>query len=117
MKKLLTLEEIAQFMLGIYLFNQTPYAWWWFPVLLFLPDISMLGYLINPKIGAWLYNFVHHKLLTITILICGYVVDNSTMVLIGAILLAHSAMDRALGYGLKHEDSFSHTHLGIIGKK
>ncbi|MFN0216732.1 MAG: DUF4260 family protein [Saprospiraceae bacterium] len=24
--------------------------------------------------------------------------------------------DRALGYGLKYTDSFSNTHLGIIGK-
>jgi hypothetical protein len=28
---------------------------------------------------------------------------------------AHIGMDRALGYGLKYEDAFQHTHLGIIG--
>lgn len=115
MKKLLILEEVAQFGLGIFLFSRLEFAWWWFPALILTPDFSMIGYLLNPKIGAWLYNFVHHKLLAIVILICGYVVDNSTLVLIGSILFAHSAMDRIFGYGLKYEDAFSNTHLGKIG--
>ena len=31
------------------------------------------------------------------------------------LLLAHTSMDRVMGYGLKHTDSFQHTHLGRIG--
>ena len=34
----------------------------------------------------------------------------------GIILLAHSAFDRMLGYGLKYSDSFKNSHLGKIGK-
>jgi len=34
-----------------------------------------------------------------------------------AIMLGHASLDRILGYGLKHLDSFNNTHLGIIGKK
>jgi Domain of unknown function (DUF4260) len=116
MKKLLQLEEIAQFALGIYLFTKLNFAWWWFPALILLPDLSMIGYLINPKIGAWLYNFVHHKLFGVLILIYGYSIDNQAVTLIGIILFAHSAMDRIFGYGLKYEDSFFNTHLGKIGK-
>jgi hypothetical protein len=33
----------------------------------------------------------------------------------GLIWAGHIAMDRALGYGLKHPDGFQHTHLGRIG--
>ncbi len=117
MKKLLILEEIAQFVLGIYLFSRLGLAWWWFPTLILLPDLSMVGYLINPKVGAWLYNFFHHKLLAILVLICGYYVDKQTITLAGIILFAHAAMDRIFGYGLKYEDAFSNTHLGKIGKK
>jgi len=29
----------------------------------------------------------------------------------------HVAVDRALGYGLKFNDDFQHTHLGWIGNK
>jgi hypothetical protein len=31
--------------------------------------------------------------------------------------VAHIGLDRALGYGLKHESGFSDTHLGRIGRK
>ena len=34
----------------------------------------------------------------------------------GAILVAHSGMDRMEGYGLKLPDAFQHTHLGRIGR-
>jgi Domain of unknown function (DUF4260) len=116
MKKLLTLEEIAQFLLGIFLFSRLDFAWWWFPALILAPDLSMLGYLVNPKIGAWLYNFFHHKLLAIIVFVLGYYVDNQTLTLAGTILFSHSAMDRIFGYGLKYEDAFTNTHLGKIGK-
>ena len=116
MKKLLTLEELAQFLLGVYLFSRLEFAWWWFPVLILLPDLSMVGYLINPKIGAWIYNFFHHKLLAISVLILAYTIDSQMFNLSGVILFSHSAMDRIFGYGLKYEDAFTNTHLGKIGK-
>lgn len=77
----------------------------------------MVGYLINPKIGAWLYNFFHHKLLAIVVLILGFWLKIPIVEFTGIILLAHSAMDRIFGYGLKFEDDFKHTHLGPIGNK
>ena len=117
MKNLLQLEEIAQFCLAVFLFSQLYYPWWLFPICLLLPDVSMLGYLINPKIGAWLYNFVHHKLVGIFILILGYWLEIPLLQFVGIILFAHSSMDRIFGYGLKFEDDFKHTHLGWMGKK
>ncbi|MEJ7830333.1 MAG: DUF4260 family protein [Segetibacter sp.] len=81
MNVLLKLEEGAIFLLCIFLFSKLNFAWWWFPALLLLPDIGMIGYTINPKIGAY-----------------------------------HISLDRVLGYGLKYNDSFSNTHLGVIGK-
>jgi Domain of unknown function (DUF4260) len=117
MKSILKLEELAEFVLGILIFSRLDFAWWYFPLLIFTPDLGMLGYLINPKIGAWMYNLVHHKALAILILILGYYQQNQIVLLIGTILFAHSAFDRLNGYGLKYEDSFQHTHLGRIGKE
>jgi hypothetical protein len=57
MKNLLKREEVGLFLLSILLFSQLPYAWWVFPACILLPDFSMLGYLANPKTGAWCYNF------------------------------------------------------------
>ena len=38
------------------------------------------------------------------------------MALAGTILIAHTGMDRAAGYGVKLASAFGDTHLGRIGK-
>ncbi|WP_199119019.1 DUF4260 domain-containing protein [Pedobacter sp. ASV28] len=116
MKQVIALEEMAMFLLAIFGFSYLPFSWWVFPALLLLPDLSMLGYLVNNKTGAILYNMVHHKALAIALFIIGMCLGSAVLQLVGIILFAHSSMDRALGYGLKYYDAFSHTHLGIIGK-
>ena len=103
------------FFISIIAFNQLQFDWWWFPTLLLLPDLSMIGYLINAKVGAYCYNFVHHKALALFIVWLGFNIQNQYLLLSGIILFAHSSMDRVFGYGLKHITSFNDTHLGIIG--
>ncbi|KEO75501.1 hypothetical protein EL17_01240 [Anditalea andensis] len=115
MTYLIKLEELAQFILAIWLFAQMDFAWWVFPACILLPDVSMVGYAVNTKVGAWVYNLFHHKTLAITILIVGFSISNDILLLAGIILFAHSAMDRILGYGLKYPDSFKHTHLEQMG--
>lgn len=117
MNKLLKLEELIQFLFGVFLFSQTSYSWWVFPALILLPDIGMLGYLINSKTGAFLYNLFHLKSVALIILMLGLYNNNEILKLIGIIMFSHAAMDRIFGYGLKYPDSFKNTHLGKIGKK
>lgn len=114
MKSTLKLEEIAQFGLGLYLFSLLPYAWWWFLVLLLSPDISMLGYLLGNKVGAFCYNLFHHKGMAIGIYLLGIYFQNDLMQASGAILFAHASFDRILGYGLKYDKGFKFTHLGDL---
>lgn len=114
MKNLILLEEAAMFSLSIFLFNQLPFAWWWYLALILTPDIGMLGYLVNTKVGAITYNFFHHKAVAITVLITGYIVGDQIVILSGIILFGHSSLDRVFGYGLKYSDSFQNTHLGQL---
>lgn len=114
MKTLLKIEELALFLGSIYLFSLLNVAWWWFPALLLLPDLSMVGYLINPAVGAVSYNIVHHKGLGILIGLLGVMTGNQGLMLAGIILIAHSSMDRVAGYGLKYSDNFKHTSLGTM---
>lgn len=116
MKTLLKLESIAEFLLSIFLFTHLHFVWWWFPAFILLPDLSMMGYAVNTKTGAALYNLVHHKALGILIGIIGFLMGSQALMLAGIILFGHSAMDRSFGYGLKYSDDFKHTHLGQIGK-
>lgn len=116
MKTSLKIEELAMFVFGIVLFSETNYAWWLFPLLLLTPDIGMLGYLINKRMGAFTYNLLHHKAIALAVLVLGYFLALNTVILAGIILFSHAAMDRIFGYGLKYPTGFKHTHLGTIGE-
>ena len=111
MKTLLRVEEAFLFGLSVFLFSRTGYAWWWFPLLLFVPDIGMIGSIGNPKVGAYVYNIVHHRGVAVTLYVLGVIFSVSGLQLIGVILFAHSSIDRVFHFGLKHEDAFTHTHL------
>jgi Domain of unknown function (DUF4260) len=80
-----------------------------------LPDVSMVGYLANSRVGALTYNAIHNWTLALTVLALGWSLEVDALLLIGALLLAHVGMDRALGYGLKLPTDFRDTHLGRIG--
>lgn len=116
MQKVIKLEELGLFILGIYFFNQLEYTWWWFLALILVPDLSMIGYVFGDKIGAFCYNVAHHRGLAIAVYLVGIYCSNEVIQLSGVILFAHSSMDRILGYGLKYETGFKFTHLGEIGK-
>ena len=111
MRYLLKLEALAQCVLGLYLFSLLSYSWGLFAALFLAPDIGMLGYLINTKIGAWSYNLLHHQGLAIGLYLLGVFSEIEVVQLIGLLLFTHAAFDRMLGYGLKYERGFKYTHL------
>ena len=116
MKTVLKLEEAAMAALAIYLLSRHNLGlpvWLWV-LLFFAPDISMLGYLVNEKIGAISYNLFHHKGFAIVLATAGYYWQNELVLCIGILLFAHSSFDRIWGYGLKYADSFKNTHLGRL---
>lgn len=116
MKTLLRLEELLMFAFALFLFSGLDSSWGLFALLFFAPDLSMIGYLINPRLGAWTYNLVHHKGLGFTLYAVGVLLTVPWLTFSGILLFAHSSFDRILGYGLKHEDAFQNTHLGRIGR-
>ena len=116
MKNLIKIEELFLFGLSLFLFSRLDYGWIWYAILFLAPDLSMLGYLANPRLGAWTYNLVHHKAVAVSVYMLGYLLVIPWLMFAGTILLGHSSFDRVLGYGLKHEDAFQNTHLGRIGK-
>lgn len=115
MRLLLKLEELFMFLLGIYFFSLLDYGWWWFVGLILVPDIGMLGYLLENRTGAIMYNIFHHKGLAIIIYLIGIYLSLPLCQLIGIILFSHASLDRIFGYGLKYSRGFKYTHLGEIG--
>jgi hypothetical protein len=116
MKILLKLEELFLFGLALFLFSQLDYGWGTYALLFLAPDLSMIGYIANPRFGAWTYNMIHHKGLAVTLYVLGYVFSTAWLMFAGLILLGHSSLDRVFGYGLKHGDTFQNTHLGRVGR-
>ena len=117
MKSLVRIEEIAFFLFSIYLFSSLSFPWWYFPLFLFAPDLSIAAYLAGPRFGAIIYNLVHHRALALIYYMMGMLLGVPLLSLAGVVIFAHSSLDRALGYGLKFTDSFTNTHLGKIGRQ
>ncbi|MBO9619636.1 MAG: DUF4260 domain-containing protein [Niabella sp.] len=117
MKQLIIIEELVMALLSCFGLYHFQGPWWCYLLLLLGPDISMLGYLISNKAGAWLYNFFHHKGVAGIIFIAGALTDERLLLITGLILFGHASLDRVFGYGLKLDKGFNYTHLGLIGKK
>ena len=105
------------FVLGIFMFGLLGYQWWWFLVLILVPDIGMVGYAFGNRIGAFTYNLFHNKGLAIMLYFLGMYFSWPICQMAGIILFSHSSLDRVFGYGLKYDKGFKYTHLGEIGKK
>ncbi|WP_100374773.1 DUF4260 domain-containing protein [Bacillus sp. FJAT-45037] len=113
-KILLHIEGLAVFVLSLYFYGNSQLSWVLFFVLLLVPDISMLGYLLNNKIGTKLYKFFHTYTIAIIVIFWGLLLSNQTALAIGLIWSAHIGMDRMIGYGLKYPTEFKDTHLNRV---
>ena len=109
-------EGVATFVAGLAGFLYLGLPWWGFVLLLIVPDVSMVGYLRGPRLGAIVYNVGHDLATGAAIAGVGLAIGSDPVAAAGAILVAHSGMDRMMGYGLKLPSSFKDTHLGRIGR-
>lgn len=92
-------------------------SWWLFGLLILAPDLSMLGYLGGPRIGAIAYNALHILIVPLLLLLVGHLSGHAVASAVALTWVIHIAIDRALGYGLKLPTGFHDTHLGRIGRK
>jgi hypothetical protein len=114
---LLRLEAAALFLLTQYLYHLTGAGWALFFVLFLWPDLGMLGYLANPKVGAQTYNLTHTAAFPVMLGIVSYATGHAGWPVAFAIAwLAHIEFDRMLGYGLKYPTFFKDTHLQRVNQ-
>jgi hypothetical protein len=115
-RTLLRLEGLAALTAGAGVYIAAGGPWLLLVPLLLLVDVSMAGYLAGPRPGAILYNIAHNQATALAVLGAGAIAGITPLILAGAVLLAHSGMDRLAGYGLKYGTAFRDTHLGRIGR-
>lgn len=111
---LLRLEGAAVLIGAVVLYWNLEASWLLFALLLFAPDLAMLGYLGGQRTGAAIYNLGHTSLLAIVLVVAGVLAEQSGMAAVGLIWLAHIGMDRMIGYGLKYPGGFKETHLARV---
>jgi hypothetical protein len=109
-------EGLAVLALSVLLYWHTSSNWWMFIGLLLIPDLAMLPYLLNPRVGSLSYNIVHSYLLPLGLASVVITVYRTGMLPFLYIWTAHIGMDRFIGYGLKYSTSFARTHLGTLGR-
>ncbi len=108
---LLRVEGVALLALGVLLYRVNGGSWLMFGVLLLAPDLSMLGYLAGPRVGAAIYNAFHTYAVPAVVGALGMILASPLAIAVALIWFAHIGMDRTVGYGLKYPTSFKDTHL------
>jgi hypothetical protein len=58
-KPLLHIEGAAVFLASLFVYQWHHGSWILFVLLFLVPDLSMIGYVFNPRVGAITYNLVH----------------------------------------------------------
>ena len=115
-RTLLRLEGLTLFAGMTFVYGFWGGPWWLYFVLFLAPDLSFLGYLAGPRVGARVYNAAHATIIPMAMLTVGFGFAPPLVLSLALIWLAHIGFDRALGYGLKYQAGFGFTHLGRIGK-
>ena len=108
----LKIEGLSVLVVSVLIYWHFGSSWWIFFGLLLVPDLAMLPYLLNPRIGALSYNVVHSYFLPLGLAAGALVSNNVALLPYVCIWTAHIGMDRALGFGLKYPTAFARTHLG-----
>ena len=85
--------------------------WVLFVVLILAPDLGMLGYIRNTRLGAAAYNLLQTSSVPLALGSVGLLSGVGLLVQLALIWVAHIAADRAMGFGLKYPTEFKDTHL------
>jgi hypothetical protein len=111
---LLRAEGLVVLAGALALYTMGGYGWLAFILLLFAPDLTMAGYVLNPRVGSIIYNLGHTYSLPLALALVSLGAGFEPGQQLALIWLAHIGLDRALGYGLKYATSFKDTHLARV---
>lgn len=100
---------------GTAFYHEIGASWLLYAILFLAPDLFMLGYLANPKLGAGLYNLAHTEAIPMLLGAASYFLHWPTPLAVSLIWLTHIGFDRVLGFGLKYPTFFKDTHLQRVG--
>ena len=110
-RPLLQLEGAAVLIVSLLFYHWSHGSWLQFGLLILLPDLSMLGFAANVRVGAITYNAVHTYVGPLVLAAYSFGSNRATIVSLSLIWFAHIGFDRMIGFGLKYPTRFNDTHL------
>jgi hypothetical protein len=113
---LLRLEGLGLAAVAALLYQRLGENWWLFAILILAPDLTFLGYLAGPRIGAIAYNAAHTLIVPMLLAFAGMLLPFEPLIAISLTWTVHIGVDRLIGYGLKYAEGFGFTHLGRFGR-
>ena len=111
LRVLLHLEGLALLVAAVVVYVEIDASWILFAVLFLAPDVSFLGYLAGPRVGAAAYNALHTAVVPVALAVFALLADAENVLAVALVWLAHIGVDRAIGYGLKYPTALRDTHL------
>ena len=111
---LLHIEGLTLLVVSLILYGNLNFGWGTFAFLLFVPDLAIIPYAINKRVGQVIYNLLHTIVFPLALGMYSILNANELGLQISLIWFAHIGMDHMLGYGLKYPDSFKETHFSRV---
>lgn len=109
-------DAAAMFIVALWAVAATHSSWMWFLILFLAPDLSMVGYVFGPRVGAVTYNSCHVYACPAGLLAASLTYHLPFGTATALSWIAHIAFDNVVGYGLKLPNGFEHTVYGPIGR-
>jgi hypothetical protein len=110
-RPLLHLEGAAVFVLSLLAYRWSHGSWLQFALLFLVPDLSMLGYLANVRVGSLMYNAIHTYIGPLALAAYSFETGHEMLLSLSFTWIAHIGLDRMFGFGLKYPTRFKDTHL------
>ena len=110
-------DAAAVFIVALWAVAATHGSWMWFFALFLAPDLSMIGYVFGPRVGAITYNAGHLYAWPVALLAASLTYHAPLAATAALSWIAHIAFDNVVGYGLKLPVGFEHTVYGSIGRR
>ena len=108
---ILRTEGAVALVLSLAAYHALGFSWWLLAAAPLVPDLSMRGYLRDPRSGALLYNLAHTYVAPFLLAVVGYLAGPPLLLALATVWAAHIGLDRLLGFGLKYPTAFQDTHL------
>ena len=98
---------MALLALSVLLYGLNEGIWLLFLLLFLVPDVSMLEYLSESRVGDASYNLFHTYATPGLLAALGLLTESHAAVSLALVCFAHIGFDRMVGFGLKYPTGFS----------